>query len=47
VVNFVARNGEEITRAREELVAGRFPEVYGYPDPARRAAAARHPAETR
>jgi quercetin 2,3-dioxygenase len=29
--NFVARNGEEITRAREDWVAGRFPEVRGYP----------------
>ena len=28
--NFVARNGEEITRAREDWVAGRFPEVHGY-----------------
>ena len=30
-INFVARNGEEITRAREDGVAGRFPEVRGYP----------------
>jgi redox-sensitive bicupin YhaK (pirin superfamily) len=29
--NFVARDGEEITRAREDWVAGRFPEVHGYP----------------
>jgi len=29
--NFVARNGEEITRAREDWVAGRFPQVHGYP----------------
>jgi quercetin 2,3-dioxygenase len=29
--NFVARTGEEITRAREDWVAGRFPEVHGYP----------------
>ena len=29
--NFVARNGEEITRAREAWVAGRFGEVHGYP----------------
>ena len=31
--NFVARSGEEITRAREDWVAGRFPEVHGYPGP--------------
>jgi redox-sensitive bicupin YhaK (pirin superfamily) len=29
--NFVARTGEEITRAREDWVADRFPEVHGYP----------------
>jgi pirin-like protein len=29
--NFVARSGEEITRARQDWVAGRFPEVHGYP----------------
>src|SRR2546430_4783250 len=29
--NFVARNGEEITRARADWAAGRFPEVRGYP----------------
>ncbi len=29
--NFVARTGEEITRAREDWAAGRFPEVPGYP----------------
>jgi redox-sensitive bicupin YhaK (pirin superfamily) len=29
--NFVARSAEEITQAREDWVAGRFPEVYGYP----------------
>jgi redox-sensitive bicupin YhaK (pirin superfamily) len=29
--NFVARSGEEITRAREDWVAGRFPEVHGHP----------------
>ena len=31
--NFVARSGEEITRAREDWVAGRFREVHGYPGP--------------
>jgi len=31
VVNFVARSAEEITRAREDWVAGRFPEVRGSP----------------
>ena len=31
--NFVGRSGEEITRAREDWVAGRFPEVHGYPGP--------------
>jgi redox-sensitive bicupin YhaK (pirin superfamily) len=29
--NFVARTGEEITRAREDWAVGRFPEVPGYP----------------
>ena len=29
--NFVARSAEEITRAREDWVADRFPEVHGYP----------------
>ncbi len=29
--NFVARSGEEIARAREDWVAGRFGEVHGYP----------------
>jgi quercetin 2,3-dioxygenase len=29
--NFVARSGEEITRAREDWVAGRFGHVQGYP----------------
>lgn len=29
--NFVARTGEEIIRAREDWVAGRFGEVHGYP----------------
>jgi quercetin 2,3-dioxygenase len=29
--NFVARTSEEITRAREDWAAGRFPEVPGYP----------------
>ena len=29
--NFVARSAEEITRAREDWVVGRFPEVHGYP----------------
>jgi redox-sensitive bicupin YhaK (pirin superfamily) len=29
--NFVARSAEEITRAREDWVAGRFPAVHGYP----------------
>jgi len=29
--NFVARSAEEITRAREDWAAGRFPEVRGYP----------------
>ena len=29
--NFVARTGEEITRAREDWVAGRFGSVHGYP----------------
>ena len=29
--NFVARSGEEITRAREDWVAGRFGQVQGYP----------------
>jgi hypothetical protein len=29
--NFVARNGEEITQARGDWAAGRFPEVHGYP----------------
>jgi redox-sensitive bicupin YhaK (pirin superfamily) len=29
--NFVARSGEEITRAREDWAAGRFEEVHGYP----------------
>jgi redox-sensitive bicupin YhaK (pirin superfamily) len=28
--NFVARSGEEITRARDDWAAGRFPEVHGY-----------------
>jgi redox-sensitive bicupin YhaK (pirin superfamily) len=28
---FAARSAEEITRAREAWVAGRFPEVHGYP----------------
>jgi Pirin C-terminal cupin domain len=28
--NFVARSAEEITRARGDWVAGRFPEVRGY-----------------
>jgi redox-sensitive bicupin YhaK (pirin superfamily) len=31
--NFVARSGEEITRAREDWAAGRFDEVHGYPGP--------------
>jgi hypothetical protein len=31
--NFVARNGEEITRAREDWVAGRFPRYMATPDP--------------
>ena len=31
--NFVARSGEEITRAREDWAAGRFGEVHGYPGP--------------
>jgi hypothetical protein len=29
--NFVARSAEEITRAREDWAAGRFPEVRGSP----------------
>jgi redox-sensitive bicupin YhaK (pirin superfamily) len=29
--NFVARSAEEIIQAREDWVAGRFPEVRGYP----------------
>jgi quercetin 2,3-dioxygenase len=29
--NFVARSGEEITRARQDWVAGRFGAVHGYP----------------
>ena len=29
--NFVARSGEEITRAREDWAAGRFGTVRGYP----------------
>jgi hypothetical protein len=29
--NFVARSAEEITRAREDWMAGRFGEVHGYP----------------
>jgi hypothetical protein len=29
--NFVARSGEEITRAREDWVAGRYGQVQGYP----------------
>ena len=29
--NFAARTGEEITRAREDWVAGRFGQVHGYP----------------
>jgi quercetin 2,3-dioxygenase len=29
--NFVARTGEEITRAREDWVDGRFASVHGYP----------------
>ena len=29
--NFVARSGEEIARAREDWVAGRFGDVHGYP----------------
>jgi hypothetical protein len=29
--NFVARSGEEIARAREDWVAGRFGVVHGYP----------------
>jgi redox-sensitive bicupin YhaK (pirin superfamily) len=29
--NFVARSGDEIARAREDWVAGRFGKVYGYP----------------
>jgi len=29
--NFVGRSGEEIARAREDWVAGRFGDVYGYP----------------
>jgi quercetin 2,3-dioxygenase len=29
--NFVARSAEEITQAREDWVADRFPEVHGYP----------------
>ena len=29
--NFVARSAEEITRAREDWVAGRFPQVRGHP----------------
>ena len=29
--NFVARSGEEIARAREDWMAGRFGEVHGYP----------------
>ncbi len=29
--NFVARTGDEIAQAREDWVAGRFPEVRGYP----------------
>jgi len=31
--NFVARSGDEITRAREDWTAGRFDEVHGYPGP--------------
>jgi len=31
--NFVARSGDEITRAREDWAAGRFDEVHGYPGP--------------
>ena len=29
--NFVARDGEEIARAREDWAAGRFGQVQGYP----------------
>ncbi len=29
--NFVARSGAEITRARQDWMAGRFGEVHGYP----------------
>ena len=29
--NFVARTGEEITQARDDWAAGRFPAVHGYP----------------
>jgi hypothetical protein len=29
--NFVARTGEEITRARQDWADGRFGEVHGYP----------------
>ena len=29
--NFVARTGEEIARAREDWVSGRFGVVHGYP----------------
>ena len=29
--NFVGRSGQEVAQAREDWVAGRFPEVHGYP----------------
>lgn len=29
--NFVARSAEEITRAREDWMAGTFDQVHGYP----------------